>query len=32
MLQEMMAEVRHEFSWLGEDYLMRAHAMANEVG
>ena len=32
MIQELIAEVRHEFQWLGEDYLMRAHAMANEAG
>ena len=32
MVQEAIAQVRHEFVWLGEDYLMRAHAMAQQAG
>jgi hypothetical protein len=28
MIQEAIAEVRHEFGWLSEDYLMRAKEMA----
>ncbi len=32
MIQEAIAEVRHEFNWLGDDYLMRARAMADEAG
>jgi len=32
MIQEAIAEVRQEFGWLGDDYLMRAQAMAQEAG
>lgn len=32
MIQEAIAQVRQEFGWLGDDYLMRAKAMAEEAG
>jgi len=32
MMQEALAEVRHEFGWLTEDYLQRANGMAIENG
>jgi len=32
MIQEAIAQVRSEFQWLSDDYLMRAKAMAQEAG
>jgi len=32
MIQEAIAEVRHEFGWLSDDYLQRAKAMAEAQG